>query len=263
MPQRPDFTKVQRQRLERLGCEPEQIAQLRSALAAIRRTLYRRAARNDVKASLETVAKHADALLKELGRIAMQTDPARAAANLIIEEAYWRAFPDDQGPWSAHHMLPRLREIAEGARTGIKKLPVGPTRNRPADPHPIARIDNALLYGWGKVHVHVHHVREDTPAEWAAHAKSYPPAGPYPKRFDASDAAPRKDGSGNVFREIVGICYEAAGAKPDADPLRAIRAYLKLKKEKHAEALARLNEVLNAPVHAPIPRRKNRTSKKS
>lgn len=256
MSARADFTAVQLRELQRLGCEPEQITELRHAFPRIRLALHRRAARNAVKASLETVAKHADALLKELGKIAMQTDPARAAANLIIEEVYWRHFPDDSGPWSAHHMLPRLRAVADGARSGIEKLPAKPTRHHTANPLPIRAIDHALISGWSKVHVHIHHVREDTPSQWAAHAKAHPPAGPYPRRFIASDA-PK-----SAFREVVGICYEAAGAEVDTDPLRAIRAYLKLKREKHVEAMARLEEVLETLARTPTTRRKNRTSRK-
>lgn len=261
MPTRLDFTDSQRKRLAELGCEPEQITQLRGELVGIRRVLYRHAGRNDVKATLETVAKHAEALLKELGRIASQTDPARAEANVIIEDAYWRAFPDDGGPWSAHHMLPRLDAIAAGAREGIEALPTKPTRHRTADPRPVARIDAALVYGWSKTHCRAYTVERDSLAEFEAQAKASPPPGPYAEKFKPSDAPRRRDGSGSVFREIVGICYEAAGS-PKGESLRAIRAYLKYKRERHAEALARLNEVLGVPARAAGPRGKNRTSKK-
>lgn len=262
MPTRLGFTDAQRKRLVSLGCEPEQIAELRGELTEIRRTLYRHAGRNDVKATLEAVATHAETLLKELGRIALQTDPARAEANGIIEGAYWREFPDDGGPWSAHHMLPRLDALAKGARDGIKNLPPGPRRHRTADPHPIARIHAALVYGWSKTHCRAYAVENDTLAEFAAQADAHPAAGPYPQRFDPSDAYRKKDGSGSVFREVAGICYEAAGS-PKGESLRAIRAYLKYESERDAEALRRLNEVLGVPSRVAAPHRKNRTSRKS
>lgn len=240
MPTRLGFTDPQRKQLVNLGCEAEQVAQLSGELPGIRRTLYRHARRNDVSAILEAVAKHAEALLKELGRIASQTDPSRAEANVVIERAYWQAFPGDDGAWSAHHMMPRLKAIAAGARAGIAALPTKPTRHRTADPRPIARIDAALVYGWSKTH---------SPGDLC------------PEKFKPSDTTRKRDGSGSVFREIAGICYEAAGS-PKGESLRAIRTYLQQERARHAEALARLNEGLGKPAHPTAPRRINRTSQK-
>jgi len=230
MPVRPNFTPDQVRELRRLGLCDEQVGELRMALIEVSRTLFKRAGRNDVKAVLNDVQKLSTELIRLLGTIAAPPDAARGEALGRIEEGYWQGDRlHDDGPTSMHHVIPRLHALAAAARAGVVALPSAPTRSRNADPRPIARIRDALLFGWVKVHgprVGTTHGHE-TLSDMVADAKANPPAPPFPKKLRPSRVG--------AFSEIAGICYAAAGSEyqPDA----AIRNYLFAEKVQRSEMI--------------------------
>ncbi|MBW8075776.1 MULTISPECIES: hypothetical protein [Metallibacterium] len=224
----PGFTADQRRRLAKLDVLPEQIERLRNALVEVKRTLPRLpkqvegkrvalpapATRDAVQRVLEDVVKHADALARILAKCATQADAAHAKANSVIERAYWMAFPDDDGPWSAHHMLPRLKVLADAARHELEAMPKDQARSR-VSLSPIMWIDHALRDGW---------IRAQGPRKVRVidgeKVEALPE--PYPKEFRPHES--------ETFMEIVAVCYEAAGAQRDFVPTAAIRAYAQGKK---------------------------------
>jgi hypothetical protein len=234
---RPDFTPDQVRELKSLGLCDEQVGELRTALIEVRRGLFKRAARNDVKVVLNDVEKLSTELMHLLGAIAAPPDAARAEALARIEEGYWQGERiHDDGPTSMHHLIPRLHALAAAARAGVVALPSVPTRHNSADPRPIRWIESALLDGWIKVHgPHVGTTHgPETLADMVADAKANPPAPPYPAEFSASRSP------GSVFSRVAGICYVAVGGNPDPD--RAIRNYLEIERATFHEALVALEK---------------------
>jgi hypothetical protein len=239
----PQFTAEQRKRLEQLNVLPEQIGELHHALSMVKLTLYPRATLTAVRALLTSVESHAEALMVALGKMATQFDSAHTESFGLIEEAYWnirrederqndsatKYMPvhDDDGATLAHHLIPRLSALAQAANLGLAKKGAKPTRHRTASPQPIRWIESALLRGWNQAHgSRVVHGRSAEEFEEKMEAmRKTPPMPPYPRNFRPSDK------EGCAFREIVSICYEAAGAPSEHDPLRAIRSYLKQRSE--------------------------------
>lgn len=262
----PRFTAEQRKRLEQLNVLPEQIEQLRHALSMVKLTLYQRATLTAVRALLTSVESHAEALMVVLSKMATQFDSAHAESFGFVEEAYWnirrederqngsatKHMPvhDDDGATSAHHLIPRLSALARAARLGLAAKGAKPTRHRTASPQPIRWIEGALLRGWNLAHGSsvVHGKSAEEFEEKMAAMRKAPSRPPYPGDFRPSDK------EGCAFREIVSICYEAAGAPSEHDPLRAIRSYVKQRSEQRkGDRAAMLPDK---------PRPKNRTSKK-
>jgi hypothetical protein len=235
---RPHFTCEQRKRLEQLNVLPEQIEQLHHALSMVKITLFQRATLTAVRDVLTSIDTHAEALMDVLRKMATQFDGAHAESLGFVEEAYWnirreddqqgnsnsKHIPahDDDGPTSAHHLIPCLSALARAARRGLEAKGAKPTRHRTASPQPIRWIEDALLRGWNQAHgsIVVHGKSAEEFEEKMASMRKAPPRPPYPEAFWPSDSV------GGAFREIVGICYEAAGAPPEQEPLRAIRNYL-------------------------------------
>ncbi|MGS1013086.1 hypothetical protein ACVCL0_14225 [Rhodanobacter sp. UC4450_H17] len=246
MSTRPDFTADQVRELKSLGLCDEQVGELRTALSVVRRTLFKPAARNAVKAVLKDVEKRSTELMQVLAAIAVPSDAARGEALGRIEEGYWQGDRmDDDGPTSMHHLIPRLHALAVAARDGVATMPSGPTRYSSADPRPVNAIDRALLYGWTKAYgprVGTTYGHE-TLADMVADAKANPPAPPYPAEFDASRSP------GCVFSRVVGICYAAVGGNPDPD--RAIRNYLEIKRATFREAMEAFEEGVKSAARKP------------
>lgn len=229
-----------------LGLCDEQIWELRFALVEVRRALRKPAARNDLSALLDDIADLADKLAHKLWAINAQTDASHGTALGLIEPEYWQGKRlEDDGPTVAHHLCPRLEALARAARIGREAIPNKPARHKVGDWRPIARIDAALSDGWARVHAPRVGRSEcpETVSDMIAYAKANPPAPPYPGALRPS-SSPRC-----VFREIVGICYEAAGGNPD--PERALKAYVALVRKKQSEMLAVLYEGL-AKAEEPI-----------
>lgn len=265
----PDFTKGQRQRLVRLGVSAQQVEQLRFALMDVKRVLFKPAGGNEVKAVLADIADQAEELTKKLTRATLQVEAAHAEAMARIEERWWEirranaqdkarailksgtgdpdsradaainALHGDDGQTSMHHLIPRLTALVDAARSGIDNIGSKPRRHRVADPLPVRAINDALLRGWSHEH--------GPPVRAGDGYGTVPRTNPYPRELRPSS----KEGS--AFREIVRICYEAAGAPTEHDRLRAIEAFLQFRRKQQDE--------LAAVLWPNMPRKKNRTSK--
>lgn len=225
----PDFSAGQRKQLARIGVLPEQIEQLRHALIEIKRVLRPLPGRNAAVKVLTDVTRHADALAVLLANMWNQTDAAHALAMVEVEQRYWKARPDDIGPSSAHNVVPRLAALADAARDALRAMPKAQTRHRTGSGKPIRWIDDALLSGW----IDAQGPREVRIIDGMEFKAALPP---YPDKFYAHES--------EQFIGIVAVCYEAAGAPRDYEPLAAIRAYVRSRKRQHDEPLARITEAL-------------------
>lgn len=244
----PDFSATDRSRLKELGVVDAQIEQLRYACLRVRLTISPPAARNDVNALLDGVAKLTHKLLRKTAAIERQISTAHATAHLLIEQGYWHARPDDEGGVSFHCVAPRLKALRDAACAGKKQLPSKPSRLRSASPQPVRAIYQALVHGWTKEHgSSVFEVYYENGKEVKTYTNEPNPK-PYPDTFHASAA------DGSAFREIVGICYAAEGG--NSDPVTAIKAYLKIEKEIRTESRA----AIEAGIEAANKKQQRRTS---
>lgn len=214
----PDFTDDQRRELKRLGVCDEQITGLRYALGHIRQSLRRPSANNAVAAHLAEIERLAIELSRKL-RVGIVPEAAG-----MIEEGYWAQHPMDDGHNVAAHLCPRLDTLTAVANAAIEALPKGkPVRSRVGSPRPIRLIDDALRNGWVKRHGPV--------------AMSWTDPEPFPAEHCPSVS------EGSAYREIVGICYAAAGYK--RFPKRALEAHVKACNLDRKELLAVLDEALS------------------
>jgi len=225
----PNFTAGQRKRLVNLGVLPEQIEQLRVLLPTVKRVLQPPPGRNATMKVLDGLSKHADALAALLAKMWNQTDTAHAAAMIEVEQRYWKARPDDIGPSSAHNVIPRLTALADAARDAAAFMPPDQARRRTGSGRPIRWIDEALQSGWAVAQGQ----REVRIVDGMEFKAGLPP---YPDKFH-----PHESGK---FIEIVAVCYEAAGAPPNFEPLAAIRAYVRGRKRQRDESLAVTTEAI-------------------
>ena len=152
----------------------------------------------------------------------LQSDPEYRTVYALIETKYWQGeMLEEAGATVSQHLLPRLQALATAAREASETLPAKPARWRKADPRPIKRIMEALYAGWSKAKgTSVRRTPEYQTPEEAFVAIGQVRTNPFPKELRASSAP------GSPFREIAGICYEAAGGGQDSDPERAIKAYM-------------------------------------
>lgn len=190
------------QSLKKLGVEAEQRTRLEPALRVIRLYLEPSPKLGEVRQHLIEVADTARAASRALQALlsAPDSEGARSEAKARLRQASLRI--DDEGLMHEplDQMSSTLRELLKVAKAAINKTPTEQTRQQ-AHPYPIAYIDHALRIGFNVI--------------W----KTIPIAERKPNPFAPSA---RK---GSPFRDVVAVCYAAAGA-PNADPLRAIRAYL-------------------------------------
>jgi len=226
---RPDFTVDQRQQLAKRGVLPEQVEQLRYALVEVKRVLRPPPGRTATAKILMDVTKHADALAVLLADMWNQTDAAHAAAMVEIEERYWKSRPDDIGPSSADNVIPRLDALADAAREAIASMPRDQARHRAASGKPIMWIDHALLEGW----IRAQGPREVRVIDGMEFKAALPP---YPDEFHPHES--------EQFIGIAAVCYEAAGAPRDYEPLAAIRAYVRERKSQDDELLSGFTEAI-------------------
>lgn len=235
----PDFTGDQKREMRRHGVCDEQIAELRHALGHIRQSLRKQSANNAVAAHLADIERLAIELSRKL-RVGIVPEAAH-----MIGVGYWAQRPMDDGHDVAAHLCPRLDTLTAVARAAIEALPEGePVRKKTGNPRPIRLIDDALMRGWVKRHGPVAMSWTAPDGDEAAviaamieDAKANPPGKPFPKEHCPSVS------EGSAYREIVGICYAAAGYK--RFPKRALEAHVKARNLDRKELLAVLDEVLS------------------
>lgn len=228
----PRFSDDQRTRLRRLGLREEQIEALDATLLGVRTILTMvgtQAAVVDVRSELTKLDGALLAARKAVERMQSTTK------NSALHEAQTRiavAGYEREGSLGA---LGRAYDAVAEAHAlvgaAIVELPKKPTRHRTADPRPVRMIHDALARGW---------------------AAAY--------RGTSMPGLPRKQvPARSVFREVVGNCYQAAGAA-NTDPERAIRAYMALRK-KIKEARGKAHSIVVR--HSRKPTKGRNASKKS
>jgi hypothetical protein len=224
-----DFTAGQRQQLAKCGVLPEQVEQLRHALVAIKCALQPPPGRNATAKILADVTKHAEALAALLANMWNQTDAAHGQAMIEVEQRYWEERPDDIGPSSAYFVIPQLAALADAARAALEAMPKDQARHRTGSGEPIKRIKDALLRGW----IDAQGPRDVRIIDGREYKAALPP---FPDKFHARES--------KQFREIVAVCYDAAGAPRDYEPLAAIRACARDEKQQRKELLAVVKEAI-------------------
>ncbi len=188
---RRDFTEAQRKELVRLGRTPQQFERLQRILPGI--AYYCEAAPRmaDVREHLADAAAKAHEAASSLRALldAPECELARGEARecLLLALAGQRSIRYHEREGEARRLLAAIDDVASAADHARKRMPKAQTR-QVAPWYPLALIDAAL----------------------SVDGPTVPPS--------ASEALP--------FREIVGVCYDAARVE-NPDPLRAIRNYLK------------------------------------
>lgn len=242
---RPDFTPDHLRDLKALGVCDEQISELRKALLTVRHALVKPAANAATSALLADVESQSSDLLNKLHALSLGFDAEHNKACGLIETSYWEQRPDDTGPTAMHHLIPRLRALQVAAQYGLDQIPTAqPVRRRSADPAPVERIHSALVYGWSLGRAGGANYCWGTRCEESASAAAIPQSNApqpqsYPQRLQPSTSP------GCDFRTVVGICYEAVGG--NADPERAIRAYVRAFNKRHAASVKATMHALAGP----------------
>ena len=247
----PAFSSRDRKRLEALGLVDMQIQELRFALIHIRKHIAKPATRNGVAQILDDVDRLADELLQKTQAVVLQISPEHAQAHMLIEDGFWKAMPRARGPSSFQNIAPNVLALRNAAREGRRRLSIAPSRRKSASPQPVAAIRDALLRGWAKKYGsnHARVVGKDREGQRVIAHPTGPQSKPYPPKFKPSGA------DGSAFRKVVGICYESVGG--NADPVAAIRNFLKAERKLGAEAMKAFEMGVES-----VSRKPNRTSRK-
>lgn len=219
----PDFSVDDRRRLVELGVSPEQVRKLRIALGTVRAVVSKRATHNGTRERLIEVEAHAKQLRDKLEALGFtQPSPEHGMAFVHLEQRYWKD-PESRektGPTVPHRLIPELNNLIDAARAAHSDVPLGAARSNTNSPAGVRAINEALRNGW-----------------YAEHRGAM--CGTYPEKFAPSYSA------NAAFREIVEICYRAAGKK--ADPKNAIDAYLKIYRDSSKELLAEVKLGMTGP----------------
>ena len=199
------FNEAQRNELARLGCTPQQAERLQRILPAIAYYSEAGPALADVRATLAQLGKDAHKATSTLRSLldAPEHELARDEARLRLLEALAAMHPDrcevnpqrvstfhryDSRLDEARRLLAALADVAAAADHARERMRGAPQTRAVAHRYPAALIDAALS-------------------------------------VDGPQVAPSAS-AGSPFREIAAVCYAAAGAT-NADPVRAIRDYLR------------------------------------
>jgi hypothetical protein len=192
------FDAHQRAALTKLGLTPEAIFYIEAeALPTARIFLRQRPPKRDVVKELLDLQK---SLLKARAGIERLLGASRDVPHLHTALAHLSA---GHGRYALGGL--RLSETSQSLAVaidviekGIADLPPGPVRHRFADPYPIELIHGAIQTGTFK-------------ATGDPYAHGMSPSVSHTSRF----------------RRVVGVCYEVLLNQPEADPDRALRAYVK------------------------------------
>jgi len=195
------FSTDDRAELTRLEVSDAQADRLERILPAIAYYNAQGPSLSAARAPLSKLSAHANKAAAELRLILTDRRPARQESRGRLLQSLEMLHPErcevdasrvtvfhpyDHREPEALRLLAALRDLEQAAQHAIARMPRAQTR-RVAHAYPVELIDAALS--------------RDGPA------------------FTPSESA------GAAFREIVAVCYEAAGVK--GEPLRAIRSYLR------------------------------------
>jgi hypothetical protein len=209
------FNDHQVARLQRLGLKDEQISELRKRLLSIRTILSIHATREPVTNVRDELTRLRDALLAGCEAIQRMQNPSQmpalreAQARLMLTE-----YARQVSPGSFDRTNGALAQMLAVVEAAISELPKKPTRSRKAHPMPVGIVADALAVGWATAFC-----GENVPV--------------LPDKLRPSS------GAKSFFREVVGICYEAATGRADLDPERAIKSYLAIRRREREEARKR------------------------
>ena len=194
----PTFTEEQKEPLSRLGLFDQQIKAVESVLPTVQALLGQAAPLTDVREPIESLGKALASASLAIAHLcpAYNNTSAKQEARLRLQLADFHLNRNMNGETldTAAQSLATTAKVVERA---LQHLPRDQRRHR-ANPLPIATIERALLESCDlKLHT----------------GKRFPPF----LKPSASEASP--------FREIIEICYAAAGAK-NSNPERAIKAHI-------------------------------------
>jgi len=202
----PEFTQDQRRRLRECGLIDAQIDEVETfALPICLALLTRPPTMQEVRNELIVVSKALERAHEAMAALssANLAAPGRFEASQRVLMAEYNLQGDGSVFEKTLAQLVATQAVLNHAQA---ELPEGPRRDPAASAMPVNRIDQALLSGFVKWYS-----TEDAPMP---HYMMKPSASP-----------------GSDFREIVGLCYEAMG-RQNSDPERAIRAYVKWRKDR-------------------------------
>lgn len=191
------FSDDQHQHLEELGLTPRQIAELENMACPVGKLFLAKPERvADMRDGLAKIRREMGQGQTSLGEMLKgKMTGARKVALLMLCDAAVR-----RGGYQMIERAPipqnQLSKIFAEARAALPKQ----SRQR-ATPRPVQLIWQAII---------------------GAHER------PQPNRIHLSWSP------GSAFREIVGICYEAMTGKRDVDPERAIKAFVRGKRNREA-----------------------------
>lgn len=210
----PGFTPDHIEQLRQFGVTEAQIVRLTEALPDCATYLLRPAPRNDVRDELESLRAKIECALKAVVRLRNPKTLAAREARARIDEASWfrgvAAFPGAELA-DVEAALKAAKSVTSGA---CVRLPKEPRRYASATPEPVRRLYHALLLGWS----------DDNPAPPPSPTLLDMRPGPRPFPF-APSTSPT-----SAFWGIVCICYNALLGTKDANPERAIKAFVKAEK---------------------------------
>jgi len=203
----PGFDEEQVAELRGLGLPDVQILALKHALLGVHACLVQAVPMSDVRDELAALQSAMTVAVKRLRRVRRSTAPAPWEALMRIQKArpeHVDSIDGDRWNDDLAHAEQALRDLLETVGWAIEDLPTGQRRYRAANPEAIGHIHRGLMKGWTE-----------------AHAGQAFPA--FPFRPSINPTGP--------FRTIVKICYAAVTGHHDADPERAIKAYIRNERE--------------------------------
>jgi hypothetical protein len=196
-------------RLQDVRAELHEVAHTVKRLQDLLSGLEQAGKANEVKSWIENVQREDKSISLLMQRI---SNGARAEALLAIQTSEILAGVADDVVGRADKVLADVALVVHRAIGGLPRdSATGKLRQRrpnSATVGPIWLIHNALLAGWEKAYL--------------PSSSGHSP--PFTMKISAS--------ANSEFREIVGICYETATAHRDVDPERAIRRYVRRKKDR-------------------------------
>lgn len=213
------FTDDQRKQLAAVGVIFEQIAALETVLPVVHAWFTNPAPMQDVLDELNGLSKALGDAQKAMTRV-LSPQPeikAKREAESRLEQAHYLLELENYQSVlntikNAIHVLNPIRKTVTLA---IDKLPRTQRRSNQATPRAIEFIDSALMRSWAQVKISVHQGEFDSNLA----SPQFDLTPPYPHGVSSAEKSP--------FREICRVCYEVITGDRNADPERAIKAFVK------------------------------------
>ena len=203
--------------LRTIGVTPGQISILEQRLPLCGDALRPAPPMAEVRKALDAFIGGLEISVRSLDNLTRdKASDATKEAHFRIRDANWPpslATIPIEGP-DLEALSGSLHECLAAARISLNRLPKEQRRSR-ASPWVVGRIDAALQLGWGIDN-------EELQSHYATAWSAPPPPAAYPFVASASNAS--------LFYQVVATCLTAI-TRSEAEPERAIRAYLKVRKK--------------------------------